>query len=50
MRKVIPTGAAGNQSMQSLQLLPEGASVSDLAISESEDEMQGLYCLFLMSL
>jgi hypothetical protein len=40
LNKVIPTDA-GRQSMQSLQLLPEGASVSDLQLSESEDDTQG---------
>jgi len=39
--------APANQSMQSLQLLksgPDGASVSSLPISESEDDTQGVHC------
>ena len=45
IQKLMP--APANPSMRSLQLLqsgPDGASVSSLPISESEDETQGVYC------
>ena len=50
IQKLMP--APANQSLQSLQLLqsgPDGASVSSLPISESEDETQGLYHVCLLN-
>jgi len=44
--------APANQSLQSLQLLqsgPDGASVSSLPISESEDDTQGVYCVCMLN-
>jgi len=49
IQKMMP--APANQSLQSLQLLqsgPDGASVSSLPISESEDDAQSMYQVCLM--
>jgi len=48
IQKLMPAPALlpANQSLQSLQLLqsgPDGASVSSLPISESDDDAQGAY-------